>query len=143
MDAGSRAFEVCPVMKSKRQQQREAKRLFRLCMANGSLDETRVRRIVDQIVAAERPGSLNVLSRFQRLVRLDREAHSARVESASSLPDDVRARIEAGLARMYGSGIVTSFAQNPALLGGVRITVGSDVYDGSIQDRLAAVEERF
>jgi len=130
-------------MKSKRQQQREAKRLFRLCMANGSLDETRVRRIVDQIVAAERPGSLNVLSRFQRLVRLDREAHSARVESASSLPDDVRARIEAGLARMYGSGIVTSFAQNPALLGGVRITVGSDVYDGSIQDRLAALEERF
>ena len=84
-----------------------------------------------------------MLSRFQRLVRLDREAHSARVESASSLPDDVRARIEAGLARMYGSGIATSFAQNPALLGGVRITVGSDVYDGSIQGRLAALEERF
>ena len=130
-------------MKSTRQQQREAKRLYRLCLVNGSLDEPRVRRIVDRIIGEERPGSLKVLSRFQRLVRLDREAHSARVESASSLPDDVRARIEAGLARMYVSGIVTSFAQNPALLGGVRITVGSDVYDGSIQGRLAALEERF
>ena len=130
-------------MKSKRQQQREAKRLFRLCLVNGPLDESLVRRIVEQVIGEGRPGGLDVLSRFQRLVRLDREAHSARVESASSLPDDVRARIEAGLARMYGSGIATSFAQNPALLGGVRITVGSDVYDGSIQDRLAALEERF
>jgi len=130
-------------MKSKRQQQREAKRLVRLCMVNGSLDETLVRRVVERVVAAERPGGLNVLSRFQRLVRLDREAHSARVESASSLPDDLRAAIEAGLTRLYGGGIATTYAENPALLGGVRITVGSDLYDGSIQGRLAALEERF
>ena len=130
-------------MKSKRQQQREAKRLFRLSMVTGSLDETRIRRIVDQMVAAERPGSLNVLSRLQRLVRLDREAHSARVESASSLPEDLRAAIQTGLTRLYGGGIATTYAENPALLGGVRITVGSDVYDGSIQGRLAALEEGF
>jgi F-type H+-transporting ATPase subunit delta len=130
-------------MKSKRLQQREAKRLFRLCTLNGSLDETRVRRVVEQVVAAERPGSFNVLSRFQRLVRLDRQAHSARVESTSSLPDDLRASIEAGLTRLYGGGIVTTYVENPALLGGVRITVGSDVYDGSIQGRLAALEEGF
>jgi F-type H+-transporting ATPase subunit delta len=110
---------------------------------NGSLDEARVRRVVQRIIGEERPGGLHVLSRFQRLVRLDREAHTARVESAASLSDDVRATIEAGLARIYGSGIVTSYAQNPALLGGVRITVGSDVYDGSVQGRLAALEERF
>ena len=130
-------------MKSTRQQQREAKRLFRLCLVNGSLDESRVRRIVERIVGEERPGSLNVLTRFQRLVRLNREAHSARVESAASLPDDVRATIEAGLARIYGGGLLTSYVENPEVLGGVRITVGSDVYDGSIQGRLAALGERL
>jgi F-type H+-transporting ATPase subunit delta len=33
------------------------------------------------------------------------------------------------------------FAQNPALLGGIRVQVGGDVYDGSVQARLAALRE--
>ena len=128
-------------MKSTRQQQREAKRLFRLCQVNGALDEARVRRVVQRVI--DSGGSLEVLSRFQRLVRLDREAHSARVESATPLSADVRTSIESGLTRLYGAGIVTSYAENPSLLGGVRVTVGSDVWDGSIQGRLAELEERF
>ena len=54
-----------------------------------------------------------------------------------------RAQIEADLARIYGRGIDTSYVDAPRLLGGVRITVGSDVYDGSIHGRLAALEEQF
>ena len=40
-------------------------------------------------------------------------------------------------------GLNISFAQNPALLGGLRIKVGSDVYDGSVQARLEDLEESF
>jgi F-type H+-transporting ATPase subunit delta len=130
-------------MKTKRQAQREARRLFRLCLVGGSLDEGRVRGVVQQIIDAGRPGSLSVLSLFQRLVRLDRAAHGAKVESATPLPSDVRAQIEADLARIHGRGIDTSYVDAPRLLGGVRITVGSDVYDGSIHGRLAALEEQF
>jgi F-type H+-transporting ATPase subunit delta len=36
-----------------------------------------------------------------------------------------------------------SFIHSPALIGGMRIKVGSDVYDGSVQARLSALEERF
>ena len=130
-------------MKTKRQAQREARRLFRLCLAGGSLDEGRVRGVVQLIIDAGRPGSLSVLSLFQRLVRLDRAAHGAKVESATPLPSEVRAQIEADLTRIYGRGIDTSYADAPRLLAGVRITVGSDVYDGSIHGRLAALEEQF
>ena len=131
-------------MKSKRQTERQAKRLFRLCMVDGSLDEGRVRGVVQRVAGAGGPGSLAVLTRFQRLVRLDRAAHSARVESATPLPDDVRARIESSLTRLHGRTLATTFSgNNAALLGGVRITVGSDVYDGSIQGRLAALEAKF
>jgi F-type H+-transporting ATPase subunit delta len=98
---------------------------------------------VDSVIAAGRPGGLKILSRFQRLVRLRREAHSARVESVAQLPGEVQAQIESELARMYGRGLLMSYANNPALVGGVRITVGSDVYDGSIQGRLAALEAKF
>ena len=130
-------------MKTNRQAQREAKRLFGLCVVGGSLDDTRVRQVVEKVIAAGRPGGLKVLSRFQRLVRLRREAHSAKVESVSPLSGDVQAQIESELTRMYGPGLLLSYDSNPTLLGGVRITVGSDVYDGSVKGRLTALEERF
>jgi len=130
-------------MKTNRQTLREARQLFRLCVVGGSLDETRVRQVVEKVIAAGRPGGLKVLSLFQRLVRLRREAHSAKVESASPLSGDVQAQIESELTRMYGRGLLMSYASNPALLAGVRITVGSDVYDGSVKGRLAALEQRF
>ncbi len=130
-------------MKTNRQAQREAKRLFRLCVVDNRLAEDRVRQVVQQVIAAERPGGLKVLSRFQRLVRLNREAHSAKVESSSPLSADVRTQIESELARMYGRGLLMSYADNPTLVGGVRITVGSDVYDGSIKGRLMALSEKF
>ena len=130
-------------MKTNRQAQREAKRLFRLCLVGGALDETRVRQVVEKVIAAGRPGGLKVLSLFQRRVRLRREAHSAKVESPTPLSADVQAQIESELARLYGRGLLMSYATNPRLLGGVRITVGSDVYDGSIRGRLTALEQQF
>ena len=44
---------------------------------------------------------------------------------------------------MYGNGLNISFTQNPGLIGGLRIKVGSDVFDGSVQARLAALAETF
>jgi len=84
-----------------------------------------------------------VLSDLQRLVRLDRDQHQAIVESATTLTDDVRQDVLARLTRLYGSGLETSFEQNPALIGGMRIRVGSDVYDGSIRSKLDALETRL
>ena len=130
-------------MKTAKQAQRDARQLFRLCLAGGSLDEDRARRIVRGLVDAGRPGALPVLSRFQRLLRLDRTKHSADVTSAVPLPPDIRAMLEAGIARVYGPGIVTAFAEDQTLIGGVRVTVGSDVYDGSVRAGLAALEARF
>jgi F-type H+-transporting ATPase subunit delta len=130
-------------MKTTKQAQRDARQLFRLCLVNGSLDEERARSVVDRLVGAARPGTLPVLTRFHRLVRLDGAKHRAEVTSAVLLTPDLRAQLEAAVARLYGPGIAVAFAEDPALLGGVRITVGSDVYDGSIRGGLAALESKF
>jgi F-type H+-transporting ATPase subunit delta len=84
-------------------------------------------------------GSLAVLSDFQRLVRLERDRHTALVESATPLTDDVRRDLQESLKRRYGSALDTAFTENPDLIGGMRIKVGSDVYDGSVRARLAAL----
>jgi len=130
-------------MKATKQLRREAKQLFRLCLVKGLLDEGRVRQVVQRVLEADRRGGLALLSHFQRLVKLERSRHTAEVESATPVPADLRASVLSSLERVYGQGINTSFAHNPALIGGMRIKVGSDVYDGSVRAGLAALEKSF
>jgi F-type H+-transporting ATPase subunit delta len=130
-------------MKTSKQTIREAKKLFRLCLPNGSLDEGRVRHVVERVIESKHRGYLVLLSRFQRLVKLDRDRHTAEVNSAVPLPPDLRSSVQAGLESVYGSGIDILFAHRPALIGGMRVKVGSDVYDGSVQSHLAALEKNF
>jgi len=130
-------------MKISKQARREAKGLFRSCLINGLLDENRVRQAVRQTIAAKPRGYVAVLSQFQRLVKLELQRRTARVESAVGLAPELQAAVQASLTRTYGPGLNLSFGQNSSLLGGMRIQVGSDVYDGSIQARLAALRESF
>jgi F-type H+-transporting ATPase subunit delta len=128
-------------MKISRRTKREARRLFRLCLVNGMLQEPRVRHVVQQVVAAGRGDGRAILAHFRRLVRLELAQHTATVESATRLPATLEASIETGLRRRYGPGLTTAFAQTPALIGGMRIQVGSDVFDGSVRAGLAALEK--
>jgi len=130
-------------MKTIKQTRRDAKQLFRLCLVNGLLEESLVRQVAQRIIESGRRGSRALLHRFLYLVKLDRARHTAEVESAMPLPDDLRASIQADLTRLYGPGISASFSQNPALIGGMRVKVGSDVYDGSIKAGLDALEKSF
>ena len=130
-------------MTTSKQARHEAQQLFRSCLVSGLLNGERVRRVVLQFIAAKPRGYLAILSHFKRLVKLDLERRSARIESAVPLTAELQASVENNLARLYGAGLNLSFAQNPALIGGLRIKVGSDVYDSTVQGRLAALQESF
>ena len=130
-------------MKVSKQARREAKELFRDCIVNGVMDENRVRQAVAKVAELKPRGYIMILSHFQRLVKLELDRRTARVESAVSLPADLQSEVTNKLNQLYGRGLDISFAQNPALLGGLRIKVGSDVYDGSVQARLEALAESF
>jgi F-type H+-transporting ATPase subunit delta len=130
-------------MKITKQARRDAKQLFRSCQNEGVLDENRVRQAVQLVVAQKPRGYIAILSQLQRLVKLDLERRTARVESAAALSPEQRTAVEGSLAWKYGTGLDISFAQNPALIGGLRIQVGSDVYDGSVRARLESLRESF
>jgi F-type H+-transporting ATPase subunit delta len=130
-------------MRTTRRARREARRLYRACVVDGLLDEGRARQVAERVAGARRRGSLPILAHFQRLVTLDRVRHHAVVESATPLAPDLRTSVESGVARAYGPGVSTSFAENPGLIGGMRVKVGSDVYDGSVRTALLALEELF
>ena len=130
-------------MKISKRAKNEARQLYHLCTVNGRLDENRVRQVVQRVIAAKRRDSSAILAQFVRLVRLDSARHTAAIESAAPLSADVQAVIQASLTRRYGPGLAMTFSQRPALIGGVRVQVGCDVYDGSVRAGLAALEKRF
>jgi len=112
-------------------------------VVNGVLDAARVGKFVRKIAEAKPRGYMALLSHFQRLVKLEVERRTARVDSAVALAPEMVAKITNDLNKLYGQGLNISFAQDPALVGGLRIRVGSDVYDGSVQGRLRRLAETF
>ena len=128
-------------MKINKQARREGKALFRAAQVSGVLDEARVRQVVEAVLNQKPRGYIAILSHFQRLLRLDIDRRSARVESVVPLDDAQQNGVRTALTKRYGGGLNVTFAQNPALIGGMRIKVGSDVFDGSIQSRLAQLQE--
>jgi F-type H+-transporting ATPase subunit delta len=130
-------------MKISKQARRDAKALFRGCVNNGLLDENRVRQAVRAVISGKPRNYVAILSQLQRLVQFDIERRTARVESAVTLSPEQENEVKNDLNRKYGAGLNITFAQNPALLGGLRVRVGSDVYDGSVRARLEALREAF
>jgi F-type H+-transporting ATPase subunit delta len=130
-------------MRITKQARREARELFRNCAVNGVLDENRVRQAVQLVIERKPRGFLALLSQFQRLVKLDIARRTARIESATPLSPQSQAQLQGDLTRIYGNGLSFIFSQNPGLLGGVRVQVGGDVYDGTVQARLNALQESF
>ena len=129
-------------MKISKKAKREAKQLFRLCLVNGSLDENRVRQVVQRVVATG-TGCPAMLAHFLRLVKLDRAQHTAKVESATPLPPELQAIVQAGLARPVRRGLDHYFRPAPGVDRRDANSGGSDVYDGSVLAGLEALEKSF
>jgi F-type H+-transporting ATPase subunit delta len=99
--------------------------------------------VVDEVMASKRRGAQAVLKGFFRLLRLDDAERTAVVTTAAPLDAHLRADIERDLARLHGAGIEATFVVDPELIAGMRVQVGSDVYDGSVRASLAALASRF
>jgi F-type H+-transporting ATPase subunit delta len=131
-------------MRASKRSTRIAHHLFRLCLDEGrQLNEQRVRMVVAHILADKRRHGLHVLAAFERLVRLHSDRYTAVIESAVPLSEDMRDGVRADLVRVYGPKVEALFEVNPALIGGMRIKVGSEVYDDSVRARLNALEARL
>ena len=130
-------------MKITKQSRRDAKQLFRATQVNGVLDENRVRQLVDELLARKPRGYVAILTHLERLVKLEIARRTAQVESVTPLDGAMEGSIKTELTRHYGPGLYFRFALNPSLIGGMRVQIGSDVYDGSVKARLEELEHSF
>ena len=123
-------------MKISKEARRTSRQLFRACFEGGKLDENRVRSVVSLITDKKPRGYIAILENFTRLLRGETQRQSAIVESATPLSSDMRFQLNAGLTKKYGREMTLQFHEKPELLGGIRVKVGSDVWDGTVKARL-------
>lgn len=127
-------------MKISKEARRAARKLFRACFVDGRMEEERVRSAVKAVTESKPRHYLAILSAFERLVKSETHKFTMHVESSHSL-DEARLReIQARVQTRFVSSLTASHSVNAALIGGLRLKVGSDVWDGSVAARLAQLQ---
>ena len=130
-------------MRITKEARRLSRQLFRLSLTDGALDRAKVSSIVQTVINEKPRHYLGALENFQHLIRLEMAKRHAVIESAVALSPETSESIVNNLKQKYGQDLTTEFAVNPELIGGMRIKLGSDVWDGSVKNRLARLQEQF
>lgn len=130
-------------MKVSKDAARAARQLFRLSHKDGRLDGTLIKEIASRIAESKPRGYLSILQEYARLLRLESEKLEALVESAIELGAQAGNGLVNDLRAKYGEDLKADFKVNPALLGGMRVKVGSDVWDGSVRARLNELKNKL
>jgi F-type H+-transporting ATPase subunit delta len=113
-----------------------SRRLLRLSVKDGRLDEAKVRSLVQSVLTEKPRHYLGALQAFHHLLRLEQAKRHATVESATELDATTQSSILSSLRAKYGADINADFRVNRDLIGGLRIQLGSNVWDGTVQSRL-------
>ena len=130
-------------MKIPREAASVARRTFRLCLDGDRLDEDKLRKAVKKITEAKPRHYQAILHDLLRLTRVELERREVTVESAAELGKKERKRVEENLHGQYGADLNFTYKTNPELVGGMRIRVGNDVWDGSVKSRLERLQNAF
>ena len=117
--------------------------MLRASFTDGQLDRGKVASLVQSLIARKPRHYIDILQHYKRLLRLELEKRRAVIESVIELEPPIVADVEARLKRKYGDDLSTEFVVDPSLLGGIRVRVGSDVWDGSVRNRLQRLEQQL
>jgi F-type H+-transporting ATPase subunit delta len=130
-------------VKVRKEIRQAARDLVRASFAGGTLNREKVHAIVQSIIDKKPRSYIQLLEDYRRLLRLELDKRRATIESATALDPAVNREIVSGLEKKYGTGLTTEYVINRSLLGGVRVRVGSDVWDSSVRNRLERLEQQL
>ena len=123
-------------MKISKAARKTAKELFKASFTDGRLDPAKVKRIATQLGSSKPRYYVDILKDYHRLARLESEKHHAIIESATPLESRMTEQLQRDLRTKYGNDLTTEFRITPELIGGMRIKLGSDVWDSTVRGRL-------
>ena len=130
-------------MKINKEIRQISRELLRASFTDGKLDRGKIGSLTQSLVEKRPRHYVDILQLYKRLLRLEIEKRHAKIESATQLAPEAAASITYRLKKKYGNDLTTEFTVDPALLGGVRIRVGSDVWDSTVRTRLRRLEQEL
>ena len=130
-------------MKLNKEIRQLSRKMLQASFTDGQLDPGRIASLVDSLIAQKPRNSIAVLKNYRRLLRLELQKRQATIETASEVDPAIRSEIMANLKTKYGNDLAMEFQVDPQLLGGMRIRVGSDVWDGSVRNRLRRLQHEL
>ena len=130
-------------MKINKETRQLSKGLLRASFTDGKLDNGRIASLVMSLIKTKPRNYIKVLESYKRLLRLELEKRTATIETATELAPEASAKIVASLKAKYGNDLTARVVVNKELLGGMRIRVGSDVWDSSVRNRLHRLQQQL
>jgi len=127
------------VASAKKQVQTLARQLFKLSFDGPALNAERVGGVLAYVEKTRPASTLGVLRAYQRLIAAEFARGQARVEHAGAISEATLAAIAAAMTKKYHRPVAAAAKANPALLAGLRIRVGDDLYESSVAGQLAAL----
>ncbi len=116
-----------------------AKQLFKLSLVNGAVSPEQVTGVLGYIEKHAPRQSLALLQLYHRAIATELAKSSAVVEHAGPVSDAALQSIAAAMTRKYSRPVTASAKANPKLLAGLRVRVGSDVYESTVAGQLATL----
>lgn len=117
-----------------------AKSLLNLCVVEGELSDERVAAVL-QVMERNPPRHYGaVLKALLHLVEREVANRTAIVEHAGALSESTIQKLRDTLAAKYDRSIDVQSRENPALIAGLRVRIGCDVYDSSIAGSLRELQ---
>jgi len=130
-------------MKINKETRQLSRQLLRGSFKDGRLDRGQISSLLKSLAEKKPRRYIQVLEAYKRLLRLEIEKRTATIETATELAPDAGQKIVDNLKRRYGTDLTAHFVVIPELLGGMRIRVGSDVWDSSVRNRLQRLQQQL
>ncbi len=124
---------------AKKQTQQLAKQFLQLSLVNGEVSAERVAGVLEYIEKHRPPHALAVLKDYHRRIAAEIARGQAVVEHAGPVTAALLPSIAAAMTQRYGRKITSVARRNDALLAGLRVRVGDDVFESSVAGQLAGL----
>jgi len=103
-----------------------------------------VRNFVAVLIDHDRIGGVSeVIETYLRDMDERQGIFEVEIVSARPLDDGERRQLEAQVGEVAGGRVKANYREDTNLLGGVIVTIGSTVYDGSVRGRLDRLKEQL
>jgi len=107
-----------------------------MCQEDGVLNEEKLSKSISFFGKQKPQDYRGILHELRKLVRLDMDKRTVYVESAKPLSSTETTRIVSSLTKKHGENLVFSYAINENLIAGLKVRVGSQVYDGTVLSKI-------